>query len=229
MKMKLCLPIIKKSTKEVEDMIQTHINEYDLAEIYLDYINESQDVILDLIQDLIKNYPNKIILVFRRIDKQPLQLSLDQRKEVINLCKNKNIFIELDINIQKEELEYIKNNNIKVNLITSLHDYEKTSRTSALVTHLKKMDVYHPKIYKIATYCENEKDALHLMHLLVDLKEQNKKAIVLGMGLHGKITRVFGALYGNEITYAPEKTEEQSAPNQLTREELETIIHIFKQ
>jgi 3-dehydroquinate dehydratase len=63
--------------------------------------------------------------------------------------------------------------------------------------------------------------------LLLSLKSEQKKYIILGMGEHGTITRVYGALWGNEMTFAPEKEGEETAPGQLTRHEMETILTIL--
>lgn len=227
MKTKLCLPITKQSTQEILTMLRNNMDNFDMAEIYLDYIAEPISLIKNLINDVVKQYPNKIILVFRRIDKNQLQLTLEQRQIIINFCNDKKVYLDFDIYAQKEELHYINVNNLSISLITSFHDYKKTPRTSSLVKVIDEMSLYNPAVYKIATYCETPKDALHLMHLLLDLREQNKKTIVLGMGNNGKITRVFCALYGNEITYAPETMGEQSAQGQLTRSELEKIVSIL--
>ena len=44
------------------------------------------------------------------------------------------------------------------------------------------------------------------------------------MGEFGVVSRVFGALWGNEMTFAPAVKTEQSAPGQLTRSQLENIF-----
>ena len=86
------------------------------------------------------------------------------------------------------------------------------------------MDKFFPDVYKIATKCTNETDALKLLLLQQNLKIQNKKHIVLGMGEFGTITRVYGTLWGNELIYAPQTKEEASAQGQLTKKELENIF-----
>jgi 3-dehydroquinate dehydratase type I len=82
----------------------------------------------------------------------------------------------------------------------------------------------NPTILKIATECQNDNDSLRLLDILLSLKETPQKYIILGMGSHGLITRVFGSLWGNELIFAPEKANEQSAPGQLTRKQLDNIL-----
>jgi 3-dehydroquinate dehydratase len=56
------------------------------------------------------------------------------------------------------------------------------------------------------------------------LKKENKRCIILGMGEHGMITRIFGTLWGNEMVFAPQTKSEASAPGQLTKQQLATIF-----
>jgi 3-dehydroquinate dehydratase type I len=76
--------------------------------------------------------------------------------------------------------------------------------------------------------CQTEQDALRLLQLLLELKAKNQRCIILGMGEHGITTRIFGTLWGNELIFAPETLAEQSAPGQLTRQQLDNITAILK-
>jgi 3-dehydroquinate dehydratase type I len=76
-------------------------------------------------------------------------------------------------------------------------------------------------VSKIAAYCETENDALRLLKILLNLRDERRRCIILGMGVHGAVTRLFGTLWGNEMIFAPESRTKASAPGQLTRSELE--------
>jgi 3-dehydroquinate dehydratase type I len=77
---------------------------------------------------------------------------------------------------------------------------------------------------KISTFCRSEEDAIRLLCILLEQKKKNKKVIILGMGKFGIITRVFGTMWGNEMIFAPIEKNEESAPEQLTKSQLENII-----
>jgi 3-dehydroquinate dehydratase-1 len=79
-------------------------------------------------------------------------------------------------------------------------------------------------IIKIATFCTTQRDALRLLSLLIDLREAGKRCVVLGMGKHGTITRVFGPQWGSEIAFAPVLADQRSAPGQITLDRLDTIM-----
>jgi 3-dehydroquinate dehydratase len=72
--------------------------------------------------------------------------------------------------------------------------------------------------------CENELDAVRLLELLLELKQKGLSYIILGGGEFGKITRIFGTLWGNQMIFAPKIQAEQSDVGQLTRDELEIIF-----
>jgi 3-dehydroquinate dehydratase len=44
------------------------------------------------------------------------------------------------------------------------------------------------------------------------------------MGKHGVITRVFGTVWGNELTFTPVELSSRSAAGQLTVDKLDSIM-----
>lgn len=227
MKASLCLPIIKTTTQEVTQVIEANENTFDMFEIWIDYIMDDFSKISLFIEAISKRFKKRIIIVFRRMDEEPMHMSSEKRREIISLGKN-SLFIDLDIDTQQNDLDFAKQIQSKT-IIASFHDYKKTPRTSVLVGIINKMSLFQPAIYKIATFCETEKEAIALLHLLLNLKEEGKDVIILGMGEKGLVTRIFGSLWGNKIIFAPENPKEQSAPGQLTREQLQKIFTIIKQ
>ena len=219
MKINYCLPIIKKSKEDVIDTISKYRNEYQYLEIWLDPIKDVDDAFID---KLIYMLQDKLILLFHRGDKIKSQFSIEKKKKILDLLDKSQSLIDLDLS-EKDELIYLKKLNVKT--IISYHNYKETPVD--LVEILKQMDTYHPNIYKIATMCITQTDALKLLLLQQNLRVQNKRHIVLGMGKFGTITRVYGTLWGNELIYAPQTQQEASAPGQLTKGELEKILKIL--
>ena len=213
------MPIIKETQKEILDSVANYRNEYEYLEIWLDPITDLDNAFVD---KLIYMLQDKLILLFHRGNDIKTQFSTEQKKKILDLLDGSQSFIDLDIS-EKDELEYVKK--LKIKTIISYHNYKATPVDLAEI--VKQMNKLNPDIYKIATKCESETDALKLLLLEQNLKDQNKKHIVLGMGEFGTITRVFGTLWGNELIYAPNTKKEASAPGQLTKHELETILKIL--
>lgn len=219
MKIKYCLPIIKNTKEEVLELVKNYRNEYEYLEIWLDPIKDIDNPFVD---KLIYMLQDKLILLFHRGNEIKTKLSREQKRKILDLLDNSQSFIDLDIS-EEEELSYLKR--VKIKTIISYHNYDETPVDLAKI--IKLIDVIKPTIYKIATMCINQTDALKLLLLQENFKIQHKKHIVLGMGEFGTITRVYGSLWGNELIYAPITKKGASAPGQLTKQELENIFSIL--
>lgn len=220
MNIQYCLPIIKTTNQEVLEMIKTNA-EYNFFEVWLDYVDDLSD---EFLKQLINDNERKLILLFRRKKLEEIHMDIEKRREIINTVASRNIYLDLDISMQQEELDYIKENNLDIKLITSYHNYDETPSGEDLKNRLQEMHYYNPEIYKIATFCQTEQDATTLLQILLMLKQEEKKYIVLGMGEQGSVTRIFGTLWGNEMIFAPKEKNENSAPGQLTKMQLEQIF-----
>jgi len=221
MKINYCLPILKNSTEEVVKTIQDNLKTYEYFEVWLDYIEGIDNIFVNIIVNMLDD---KLILLFQRGETKKEGLTTEKKQEILKLLDNKSCYIDLDIS-EKEELAYVKEKNLKLKTIISYHNYQETP--ADLPEIIKEMGTYHPAIYKIATKCTSQTDALKLLLIQQNFSDQNKSHIVLGMGKFGTITRVYGTLWGNEVIYAPLKKEEASAPGQLTKNELETIFSVL--
>lgn len=223
--MKYCLPIIKNSKEKVLQEILQDKNNYNFYEVWLDYITDIDNTFIKNLKDKLGE---KLIVVFRRQNPEMIKMSKDQRLKIISALKNSQSIIDLDISEQKDDLDYLKNEGLKINTIISYHNYLKTPEDRKLKEIIDTINLYNPTILKIATKCNNLKDALRLLELLLDIRGGNVKFIVLGMGELGVITRIFGTLWGNEMIFAPKNTTEASAPGQLTKEQLEKVFGALK-
>ncbi len=223
MKPKYCLPIIKTTQKAVSEMI-TDNQEYDYYEIWLDYINDLEE---EFIKELTNQYGKKLIFLFRRQNLETARMDWDKRTGIISSLNNGNSYLDADIFNQKDELKFIQDKQLTVPLIVSYHNYHGTPPDQKIQSIIQSMSEYKPAIVKIATQCNNNTDALRLMHILQQLKQKKLRFIVLGMGEYGKITRIYGLLQGNEFHFAPLANHEQSAQGQLTRKQLEEILSIL--
>jgi 3-dehydroquinate dehydratase-1 len=220
-KERYCLPITNPNKAEISAIIERLTDEYGYFEIWLDYI---EDFDLDFISALINKHPDRIILVFRRKNLEPIKMPLQLRRTVLDTVTGKNCLVDLDVGSQAEDLDYLKNSGKDKNLICSYHNYESTPTDDELAKIAETMETYSPGIIKFSTMCNSSDDALRLIKLKVKFLENGRRHIVLGMGEEGKITRVFGALWGNALIFIPETEEEASAPGQITRQEFDKIM-----
>lgn len=225
MKTRYCLPIIKSDKKEILGIIQKNINNFFYFEVWMDYIDELD---LKFIEQLNKKLGQRLVLLFRRQNLETPKMSWDKKVGIMNFLDKSSVLLDLDVFNQTEEIKFLNKNSRKINKILSYHNYKETPELEQLKKIIKTMSDNRADIYKIATFCQKERDAVILLDLLVSLNEQGLKHIILGMGEHGAITRVFGTKWGNEMIFAPLTLKEKSAPGQLTKKQLEDIFEILE-
>lgn len=218
-----CLPILKHKKEDVLNTIKS-TKDYQFYEVWLDYI---QDIDREFIETLEKNYSGKLIFVFRRLNLETPQMNQATRLSLIKLFDKSQMYIDLDVITQQEELSFITENMMQIPLITSYHNYQETPDDRKLIEIIVLMERYGPQIVKVATHCQEPKDGLRLLDLLISLKSENKKYIILGMGQHGTVTRLYGTLWGNEMIFAPEKESEVTAVGQFTKKQYEEIFKLL--
>jgi 3-dehydroquinate dehydratase type I len=221
MKINYCLPTIKHSKKEVFEIINNNINDYQYFEVWLDPIT---DIDKNFIQEILELLNERLIILFQRGKNEQTKIDKNIKQKILTHLNNTNVLIDFDIS-EIDEIQYVDENKLNLKTIISYHNYDNTPED--LLEIVDRIEALNPTIYKISTFCNTENDALRLLQLETILKQKNKQHIVLGMGEFGTITRVYGTLWGNEMIYAPETKDEASAPGQLTKSELENIFSII--
>lgn len=220
MRIKYCLPIIKETKEEVLKEISEN-SDYDFYEIWLAYI---ADLDTDFIWKISEEYNGKLIFLLRKQNLEKSDMEKDLREKIVKLLENSDNLIDFDVTYQSWGLDYIKANKLGNKTIASYHNYNETPDMTELEKICKNMEEYKPEIFKVSTFCKTSEDALKLLNLTLVLKKENKKFIVLGMGDEGKIVRIYGALWGNVLNFAPVSENEKSAKGQIIKKELEEIL-----
>lgn len=218
---KYCLPIIKRKRAEVQEAIEENLNRFRYLEVWLDYI---EDLDPGFASSLVGLYPHRLVMLFRRQNLEPMKLNPEKRFDILRTLARKQVLVDLDISLQAEEITRLQAERLSLKTILSYHNYSCTPSDTELRSIVERIDGWGAHITKIATFCSIQRDALRLMSLLIDLREAGRKCIILGMGKHGTITRVFGPLWGNELSFAPLDTAQRSAPGQISVDKLDSIM-----
>lgn len=216
-----CLPIIKRTRSEVQANIESNLSKFRYFEVWLDYV---EDLDSGFAASLVGLYPHRLIMIFRRQNLEPMQISSEERFKILSTLSRKQVLVDLDISVQAEEITRLQSERMSLKTILSYHNYALTPSDTELRSITDRMESWGAHIMKIATHCSIQRDALRLLSLLIDLREDGHKSIVLGMGKHGVITRVFGTVWGNEMAFAPIEAVSKSAPGQLTVDKLDSIM-----
>jgi 3-dehydroquinate dehydratase-1 len=218
---KYCLPIIKKKRAEVQETIESNLATFRYFEVWLDYI---EDLEPGFAASLVGLYPHRIVTVFRRQNLDPIKLPIEDRYQIIKTLVRKQVFVDLDITMQGEEITRAQAERLPLKTILSYHNYSFTPSDTELRSLTERMESLGAHIVKVSTHCSTQRDALRLLSLLIELRESGRKSIILGMGKHTVINRIFGTLWGNEMVFAPIDIAARSAPGQLAVDKLDSIL-----
>lgn len=109
-------------------------------------------------------------------------------------------------------------------LIFSHHDFRGTPGLEELNEKMDLCYSHGAAVAKIATMVQSTEDAVRL----ITLHNRPGRKVILGMGPLGRITRVAAPLLGSEFTFASPATGGETAPGQMSVEELNRIYNILK-
>jgi 3-dehydroquinate dehydratase type I len=110
-------------------------------------------------------------------------------------------------------------------VIFSYHDFEATPGREALQSILEQCFERGAAVAKVATQVNSASDVTHLMSLY----ELPGRKVVLGMGPKGRITRIAAPYLGAEFTFVSPGTGDETAPGQLTLDQIRTIYKLIGQ
>jgi 3-dehydroquinate dehydratase I len=108
-------------------------------------------------------------------------------------------------------------------VIISYHDFEKTPEKSRLAAIVDTCFSLGGDMAKIACMVQSERDGARLLGLLDD----HRKIIVIGMGDKGKVVRFASPLLGSPFTFASSGQGKETAPGQIDRKTLGTILDML--
>ena len=192
-----------------------------LAEVRLDLMDEAELT------------PENIRMIFSRPIElvatcRPLKMGEVKRKECLLLAieagaKYVDIEVEAPDGCKKEIVEKARTWGCQV--IASYHDYKRTPPEAELRQIIQWCFESGADIAKIACMAKGPRDCARLLGLL----DSEKKLIVIGMGEHGKITRVAAPLLGAPFTYASPGRGKETAEGQMDAETLGKAMDAMKE
>jgi 3-dehydroquinate dehydratase/shikimate dehydrogenase len=110
-------------------------------------------------------------------------------------------------------------------VIVSHHDFNTTPEFSCMVDIVRREIEVGADIWKISTTANSFTDCLNVLRLLKLFR--NNPGIALAMGSYGVLSRVLSPLLNGFLTYASVRRGEESAPGQLTVDELMEIYELI--
>ncbi|ODS35108.1 MAG: type I 3-dehydroquinate dehydratase [Candidatus Altiarchaeales archaeon WOR_SM1_86-2] len=217
----ICIPVIENNVVLMVE--KANAADSDLVELRLDYLDSFEN--LGAIKNILKP---KIATCMPKWEGGNFPGTEDERIEilldVIDYCD----MVTVELNTRKEFLDDViekaKDRGVKV--IVAYHNFKLTPEKDEILEILRKEKESGADVAKVAFLGKNHLDVLNVLYCLAD-NDLDIPIIAVSMGELGKITRVMALVFGSYLTYACAEKGKESAPGQLTVEDVKKILKIL--
>ncbi len=114
-----------------------------------------------------------------------------------------------------------------VEVILSFHDFNYTPERKEILSILRQEEKAGADIAKVAFMPKNPIDVLNTLAAVIE-NPTRIPVIAIAMGELGRPSRILGPIFGSFLTYASAGRGKESAPGQLTVEELRRVMNIIE-
>jgi len=224
----ICIPVIATTNEEAVEQMDKCFPLADVVELRIDFIRNANP------GKLLSAKTGKILVTARKKDEGG-NFEGDEKERFSLLSEAVTLRADfVDIELSTDEtftrklLEDIRKHGDQTKLIVSHHDFNGTPSESKLQNILNECVGRGAHIVKIATFANSAEDNLKILKLISYAKKTNRKIIALCMGEKGKISRIMAPYFGSYLSFASLEKGAESAPGQLTIEEMKEIFRILK-
>ena len=149
-------------------------------------------------------------------------------KEAVELGAD---YVDIEVRTEEALIEELStkigNHHGRTKWIISHHDFSGTPSERALRRKLDECNGTGADIVKIVTYANTVEDNLRVLGLIPHALRKGGEIIAFCMGELGRISRIMAPLLGSSFSYASLERGAESAPGQLTIEEIKGVFKIL--
>ncbi len=207
-----------------QSLAQIHSEGY-LAELRLDYLARPD------LPRLLRS-PRGPIIVTNRLPEEGGRWQGEEHgrrqllEEAVTLGAD---YVDVEFNADPDWRREIINGRGNSKIILSWHDFQGTSSPYRFADTMLAMLELGADIIKIVAYAHKPADCLALLALIPGALERGQDIIAFSMGPAGKYSRIISPLLGGYLTFAVLAAGQESAPGQLTVQELLSCWEILAQ
>ncbi|MHC4454174.1 MAG: type I 3-dehydroquinate dehydratase, partial [Planctomycetota bacterium] len=191
----------------------------DIVELRLDYISKMEDAETCLEKTL--KSKTKPIIVTNRPKREGGNFE-GSEKDRLNLLQKATKLGADYVDVELDSVSHITRRDSS-KLIISYHNFKETPHNINKI--YEDISQCKPDIAKVVTYANDITDNVKIFELL---KTANIPTISFCMGEYGHISRILTRKFGGLLTFASLRKGKESAPGQLTVDELSSIYHFKK-
>ena len=222
---RLCVAVIGSDPNEMVDKAEALVRDNSFMEFRLDYLSKP-GLAMPRIKRFMESHPGTVaIATCRRVaNGGKFRGSIASQLDVLGKaaasgCQLVDIELQTASKCKTEQLQKVRT---RAALILSFHDFRATKK---LDETLEKMLAYPADFYKVVSTATTLADNVAMIKFLA--REGDRHSLVgMCMGEQGIISRVLGVRAGSVFTFASASAGEETAPGQVTAQELRNVYRI---
>jgi 3-dehydroquinate dehydratase/shikimate dehydrogenase len=222
---RVCVAVVSADANELTEKAEALVRDNSFLEFRLDYLSKP-GLALPRIKRFIENHPGTIVIATCRRAASggkfrgsiPSQLDLLGKAAAAG-CQLVDVELQTASKCKAGQLQKLRS---RAGLILSFHDFRATRK---LEDGLEKMLAYAADFYKVVSTATTLSDNVTMIKFLA--REGDRHSMVgMCMGEQGLISRVLGVRAGSVFTFASASAGEETAPGQVTSQDLRNVYRI---
>lgn len=221
--LKICVPVVESTNERAARALRQIAARGYLAELRVDYLSQPD------LPGLLKGRPGPVI-VTNRLSQEGghWQGPESERQHLLNLALKLGVeYLDVELRAETRWQDEVLAQRGLTKIILSWHDFQGTPDSAVLQDILAEQIQTGTDIVKLVTLARNPSDNLRVLSLIPPVRARGQEIIAFCMGPQGKFSRLIGPLLGSYLTFATLEPGRESAPGQLTVQEVEAIWEIL--
>ena len=222
---RVCVAVIGTDPNEIAEKAESLVRDNSFMEFRLDYLSKP-GLAMPRIKRFMEMHPGTVVIATcRRVASGgKFKGSIASQLDVLSKagaagCQLIDIELQTAVKCKPEQLQKLRS---RVALILSFHDFRATTK---LDETLEKMLAYPADFYKVVSTATTLSDNVAMIKFLA--REGDRHSMVsMCMGEQGIISRVLGVRAGSVFTFASAGAGQETAPGQVTAQELRSVYRI---
>lgn len=220
----ICIPILARTTGEALKQMKS-------CPLLADCIELRVDLLMDAdLGTLMRNWKGRVLVTNRRREEGggfsgTERERIERLKQAVELGAH---YVDVELSTEeallREVVAEVRGRNGLTRLIVSHHDLRGTPSIRELKRRLERCWALEADIAKIVTKANTVDDNLKTLALLPYARRRNKPVIAFCTGEMGRPGRVLAALLGSYMSFVCLTKGLESAPGQLTAEEMRWVL-----
>jgi 3-dehydroquinate dehydratase/shikimate dehydrogenase len=222
---RLCVPVIGSDGNEMAERAEGLVRDNSMLEFRLDYLSKPGLAIPRIKRFLESHVGTLAVATCRRaVSGGKFRGSITSQLDLLTKaavagCQLVDVELQTATKCKPEQLQKLR---ARAALILSFHDFGATKK---LDETLEKMLAYPADFYKLASTATTLSDNVMMIKFLA--REGDRHSVVgMCMGEQGTISRVLGVRAGSVFTFASAGAGQETAPGQITAQELRSVYRI---